>query len=174
MNAALRPHPCLQTTYPASVHFTSSPSAPAPTPYVSGCFFIPPASSSPPPDSFRVLQWNAGGLRARSTEILHFILPHLFDLIYIQELNLNSPSSFWMPGFSSLQSDRTLSLSSILSPDVTNASGGVIFSSNRAYLSLNFLTPLSLLDPYSHYVGVKTFLNKPSYLSFINVYATRI
>ena len=37
----------------------------------------------PLPDSFRVLQWNAGGLRARSTELLHFILSHPFDLVCI-------------------------------------------------------------------------------------------
>ena len=33
----------------------------------------------PLPDSLRVLQWNAGGLRARSTEVLHFISSHLVD-----------------------------------------------------------------------------------------------
>ena len=33
-----------------------------------------------PPDSLRVLQWNAGGLRARSTELLHFLLSHPVDL----------------------------------------------------------------------------------------------
>ena len=33
----------------------------------------------PLPNSLRVLQWNAGGLRARSTELLHFILFHPVD-----------------------------------------------------------------------------------------------
>ena len=36
-------------------------------------------------DSLRVLQWNAGGLRARSTEVLHFISSHPVDLVCIQE-----------------------------------------------------------------------------------------
>ena len=47
-----------------------------------------------PPDSLRVLQWNAGVLRARSTEQLHFLSSHPVDLICIQESNLNSSSSF--------------------------------------------------------------------------------
>ena len=96
-----------------------------------------------PSDSLRVLQWNAGGLRARSTELLHFILSHPVDLICIQESNLNSSSSFRIPGFSSLRCDRTHSRSGILS-DTTHASGGSSFSSGRVYLFLNFLPPLFL------------------------------
>ena len=83
-------------------------------------------ASSPPPDSLRVLQRNAGGLRARSTERLHFLSSHPVDFICIQESNLNSSSSFWIPGFSALRSDRTHSRSGILSSDTTHASGGVI------------------------------------------------
>ena len=79
------------------------------------------------PDSLTVLQWNTGGLRVRSTELLHFLLSHPVDLICIQESNLNSSSSsFQIPGFSTLRSDRTLSRSSILSRNATHASGGII------------------------------------------------
>ena len=92
-NAVLPPHPCLQTSYPSSAHFLSSPSAPFPLPRVPGCFSIPPAFSSSP-DSLMVLQWNAGGLCARSTKLLHFILYHLVDFLCIQESNLNSSFSF--------------------------------------------------------------------------------
>ena len=41
------------------------------------------------PDSLRILQWNAGGLRARSTELLHFLSSHSVDLICIQESSHN-------------------------------------------------------------------------------------
>ena len=68
-----------------------------------------------PPDSLRVLQWNAGGLRARSTELLHFLSSHRVDFICIQESNFNSSSSFRISGFSALRSDRTHSRSGILS-----------------------------------------------------------
>ena len=97
-----------------------------------------------PPHSLRVLQWNAGGIRARSTELLHFLLSHLVDLICIQESNLNSSSSFRIPEFSALCSDCTHSRSGILSFDATHASGGVVILSGRAYPFLHFLPPLCL------------------------------
>ena len=112
-DAALSPHPRLQTSYPPSAHSISFPSAPPPPSLAPGFSYAPPAST--PPDSLRVLQWNAGGLRARSTELLHFLSSHPVDLICIQESNLNSSSSFPIPGFSALHSDRTHSRSGILS-----------------------------------------------------------
>ena len=65
------------------------------------------------PNFLRVLQWNAGGLRARSTELQHFISSNPIDLICIQESNLNLSSSFLIPGFSALRSDGTHSQSGI-------------------------------------------------------------
>ena len=112
-----------------------------------------------PPDSLRVLQWNAGDLRARSTELLHFLSSHPVDLICIQDSNLNS---------SFLRSDRTHSRSGILSSDTTHASGGVVIFVRQG-LSFSELSTSSLssLDPYSDYVGI----NISSSLSFLNVYA---
>ena len=125
-----------------------------------------------PPDYLRVLQWNAGGLRARSTELLHFLSSHPVDLICIQESNLNSSSSFRIPGYSALRSDRTHSRSVILSPDTTHDSGGVvIFVRQGLFLSELFTSTLSSLNPYSDYVGINISLNKSSSLSFLNVYA---
>ena len=114
----------------------------------------------------RVLQWNAGGLRARSTELLHFLLSHSVDLICIQECNLNSSSSSRIPGFSALRSDRTHSQSGILSRDATHASGGVIIFVRQgiSFSELSTYT-LSSLDPYSDYVGVSISLNNSFSLS---------
>ena len=146
----------------------------SPTSLAPGYTSAPPASS-PPPDSLRVLQWNAGGLRARSTELLHFLSSHPVDLICIQESNLNSSSSFRIPGFSVLRSDRTHSRSGILSSDASHASGGVVIFVRQG-LSFSELstTSLSSLDPYSDYVGVNISLNKSSSVSFLNVYAPPI
>ena len=129
---------------------------------------MPPAFS--PPDSLRVLQRNAGGLRARTTELLHFLSSHSVDLICIQDSNLNS--SFWIPGSSALRSDHTHSQSGILFPDATHTSGGVVIFVRQG-LSFSELstTSLSLLDPYSDYVGINISLNNSSSLSFLNVYA---
>ena len=126
-NAALAPHPRLQTSYPFSAHFVSSPCASSPPPHAPGCFSLHPAfSSPPPPNSLRVFQWNVGGLQARSTKLIHFISSHLVDLIYIQESNLNLSSSFRIPGIFALQSHGTHSRSGIFSTDVADASDGVI------------------------------------------------
>ena len=144
------------------------PLPPPPPPSIApGC-----PSASSPPDSLRVLQWNAGGLRARSTELLHFLLFHLVDLICIQESNLNSSSSFRIPGFSPLRSDPTHSQSGIFSRDTTNASGGVVrFVRQGLSFSELSTSSLSSLDPYSDYVGVNISLNKSSSLSFLNVHS---
>ena len=129
----------------------------------------------PLPNSFRVLQWNAGGLRARSTKLLHFISSHPVDLIYIQESNLNLCSSFRIPGFSALQSHGTHSRSGIFSTDVADASGGVIiFVKQCFFFSELSTTSLSSLGPYSDYVEVDISLNDSSSLSFLNVYAPPI
>ena len=169
--AALTRHPRLQTFYPPSAHSISLSSAPSPPSLAPGCASTPPASS-PPPDSLRVLQWNAGGLCARSTELLHFLSSHPVDLICIQESNLNSSSSFRIPGFSVLRFDRTHSRSGILSPDATHASGGVVIFVRQG-LSFSELSTSSLssLDPYSDYVGVNISLNNSASVSFLNVYA---
>ena len=125
-----------------------------------------------PPDSLRILQWNAGGVQARSTEILHFLSSHPVDLICIQESNLNSSSSFPILGFTALRSDRTHSRSAILSFDATHASGSVIIfvKQGQSFSELSTFS-LSSLDPYSDYVGINISLNNSSLLSFLNVYA---
>ena len=150
------------------------PLASSPLPLAPGCPSML-AALSPPPDSLRVLQWNAGYLRARSTELLHFLLFHPVDLICIQESNLNSSSSFRIPGFSALRSDCTHSQSGILSRDATHASSSVIiFVKQGLFFSELSTSSLSSLDPYSDYVGVNISLNNSCSLSFLNVYAPSI
>ena len=126
-------------------------------------------------NSLRILQWNAGGLRARSTKLIHFISSHSVDLIYMQESNLNLSSSFRIPGFFALQSHGTHSQSGIFSTNVADASGGVIIFVKQC-LSFSELSTssLSLLGLYSDYVEVNISLNDSSSLSFLNVYAPPI
>ena len=131
--------------------------------------------SLPLSNSLRVLQWNAGGLQARSTKLPHFILSHPVELIYIQESNLNLSSSFQIPGFSALRSHGTHSRFGIFSTDVADASGGVIIFVKQG-LSFSELSTSSLssLDSYSDYVGVNISLNNFSSLSFLKVYVPPI
>ena len=109
-------------------------------------YLLLPLSS--PLDSLRVLQWNAGCFRARSTELPHFISSHPVDLIRILESNLNLSFSFRIPGFYALRCDRTHSRSGIFSSDTTYASGGgIIFVRQRLSFSELSISSLSLLDP---------------------------
>ena len=165
-NAALLPHPLLQTSYPGWLTLYLFPLPPHHCPlFLTVLRLLPPLY----PDFLRVFQWNAGGLLARSTKLLHFLLSHPVDLICIQESNLNSSSFFRIPGFSVLRSDRTHSRSGILFPDATHASCGVfIFVRQGLTFSELSTSSLSSLDPY---VGVNISLNNSSSVSFLNVYA---
>ena len=108
----------------------------------------------------------------QSSKLLHFLSPQPVDPICIQEYNLNSSSSFRIPGFSALRSDRTHSQSGILSPDAMHTSKGiVIFVRQGLSFSELSTSSLSLLDPYSDYVGINISLNNSSLVSFLNVYA---
>ena len=99
----------------------------------------------PLPNSLRVFQWNAGGLRARSTELLHFILSHSVDLIYISR-NL---TLIYLPLSRSLDSllcdsmAPTLHLVFFLLMSQTRAVASS-FLSGRDYPSVSFLPPLFL------------------------------
>ena len=120
-------------------------------------------------------QWDAGDLRARSNKLLHFFSFHSVDLICIQKSNLNSSSSFRIPGFAALRSDRTHSRYGILCRDATHASGGlIVFVRQGLSFSELSTSPLSSLDPYSDHVGINISLNNSSSLSFLNVYAPSI
>ena len=169
--AALLPHPRLRASYPPSAHLISpSPALPPPS-LAPGCTSAPPASS-PPPDSLGVLRWSAGGLRARSTELLRFLSSHPVDLVCIRESNLDSSSSFRIPGFSVLRSDRAHSRSGILSSGASRAGGGVVVFVGRG-LSFSGLSAASLssLDPCSDCVGVGISLDGSSSVSFLGVCA---
>ena len=142
-NAALSPHPRLQTSYPPSAHLISpSPALPPPS-LAPGYTFAPPASS-PPPDSLRVLQWNAGGLRARSTELLHFLSSHLSTLSAFRNPILTPlPLSGFLDSLFCVLIAPTPGLAfSLLMPRMPAAA--LSFSSDRAYPFLNFLPPLFL------------------------------
>ena len=139
-NPAPSHYPRLQTSYFRQLG--SSSICTFPPSYVSSCSSTSPAPSSTP-DSLSVLQWHAGGLRARNAEFLHFTSLHLVDLICFQESNLASCSSVWIHGtlfcnLIALTSGLAFFLQMTCIPAVT-----LSYSSGRAYSSLKFLLPLS-------------------------------
>ena len=155
-NAALSPHSRLQTSYHLSSYCISSLSAPPLRSLAPSCPSAPPAPL--PPDSLRILQWNAGGLRARSHELLHFLSFLPIDIICIQESNLNSFFSFRIPRFSALRSDRTHSRSGILSSDTMHV---IIFVWQGLCFPQLTSSSLSSLHPYFDYVGSTSLLTIP-------------
>ena len=90
-------------------------------------------------------------------------------------IQLFSSSSFWIPDFSALRSDRTHSRPGILSLDATHASGGVIIFVSQG-LSFSELSTFSLssFELYSDYEGVNISLNNSSSLLFLKVYTLAI
>ena len=134
---------------------------------------MPPAS--PPPNSLKVYQWNAGGLLARSTELLHFLSFHLVDFICIQESNFNSSSSLRISERSTLRSYLLHSRFGIFSRNATHARSGImIFVRQGLSFSELSTSSLSSLDPHPDYVGFNISLNNSSSLSFFSVYAPPI
>ena len=125
-------------------------------------------------DSLRVLQWNAGCLRARSTELLHFFRPILLTSSVSRNL-ISTLFLFPDPWIFSLRSDRTHYWSGILFRDAAHATGGVIIFVRQGLSFFELSTSsLSSHDPYSDYRGVNISLNNSSSLSFLNVYAPPI
>ena len=172
-DAALSPHPRLQTFYSLSIHFLSSPSAPPPPPHTPGCFSTPPASSS-----YLTVPGFFNGMLAVSEpaalncNIFFCLIPLTLFLsrnLTLIHLSLTRTLEFLLcfliaptPGLAfSLMMPRTLV---VASPS----------SSGRAYPSPNFLFSLSSLDLYYDYVGVNISLNNSSSLSFLDVYALPI
>ena len=141
-NAALLPHFRLQTFYPPSAHFIFSFSAASHHPLLLAVFLrlLLPL----PPDSLRVLKWNAGGLRARSLNYFTFSQPTLLILSASRNPILTHiPLSRFLDSLLCALIVPTPDLAfSLLMPRTLAAA--LSFSSGRAYPFLNFLPPLFL------------------------------
>ena len=159
-------YPCLQTSYPPSAHFISSPSAPSPPSPAPGCPSAPSASYPPTLSGFSngMLEvFKPGALK-----YFTFFHPILLTLSTSRNAIL---THLPLSGFSALHSDCTHSQSGIFFCDATHASSSVvIFVRQGLSFSEFFISSLSSLYIYSDYVGVNISLNNSSSLSFLNVY----
>ena len=173
-NAALPPHPRLQTSYPPFAHFISCPSAPSPPSLASGSPSTPPASSPP----LTLSGFFNGMLEVFEPVALNYFTfsrPILLTLsVSRNPISTHLPLSGFLDILLCILIAPTLSLAfSLVMPRMLAAVSS--FSSSKVYLSLNFLPPLSFrLIPTSDYVGVNISLNNSSSLSFLNVYAPPI
>ena len=165
-NAALSPHPCLQTSYPPSAHSISSPSAPPPPSLAPGFSSASPACTPPLTLSF----FFNGILKVFEPGALNYFT--FFHPIRSTLSAFRNPIITPLPlsGFSALRSDRTHSLSGILSSDTMHAIGGIVIFVRQglSFYELS-ISSLSSLDPYSDYAGINISLNNSSSVSFLNV-----
>ena len=142
-NAALSPHPRLQSSYPSSAYSISSPSAPAPPSLAPGCPSAPPASTP----SLTLSGFFNGVLEVFEPGALNyftFFRPILSTLSAFRNPILTPlPLSEFLDSLLCVLIVPTPSLAfSLLIPRTLAAA--LSFSSGRAYLFLNFLPPLFL------------------------------
>ena len=142
-NAALSPHPRLQTSYPPSVHSISSPSAPPPSSFAPGYPSAPPTTSPP-----LTLSWFFN-------KMLEVFEPGALNYFTFFHPILSTLPAFRNPILTPLPHSGFLdSLLCVLiapTPDLAfspltprTLAAALSFSSGRTYLFLNFLPPLFL------------------------------
>ena len=142
-NAALLPHPRLQTSYPPSAHYISPPFAFPPPSLAPGYPFAPPASTPP-----LTLSGFFNGM-------LEVFKPGALNYFTFFRPILSTLSAFRNPILTPLPHSGFLGslLCALIAPTPGLAFSPPIpctlaatlsFSSGRAYLSLNFLPPLFL------------------------------
>ena len=182
--AALQPRVVLDRL-PPSVLCARQPLPPPPDgpppPYPSSAFThpSPPPPPSPPPAAtlrpfrfcaepssteLRVLQWNANGVRARSSELIRFLSLHHFDLVLIQETKLQPTITFRVPGYKCYRVDRA-------SASSTSPRGGGVLTLVRNGLAHSTwpLPDLTSSDPTCDFLGIHVHLRSATY-SFLNCY----
>ena len=118
------------------------------------------------PDSLWVLQWNARFFYARVAELLHFILFFPVDFIYCISRNQTSTLYSLSGSLDTLLCDIIAPAPSLALSFVITCTVAIVYYFRQSLSFSKLLTSsLSLLCPYSDYVGVKMLLKKLSSLS---------
>ena len=142
-NAALPPHPRLQTSYPPFVHFVSSPSVSSPPPLALDCLSTPPGSSSPlTPSGFLNEILAVSEPEALNCNTLFRLIPltsFVSRNLTLTHLPLSESLNFLLCDLIAFTPGQAFSL---LMPRTLAAASS--FSSGRAYPFLNFIPPLFL------------------------------
>ena len=163
--------PPLITTYPTTALGVPPPPSQPTNPALTAQPFSIPASSA---NCLRILQWNAGGIRSRRTEFLHFLSENQYDLIFVQETHLSLGTPFRVPGFSVLRSDRTMARSGPTNPNRALGGGVLILIRNGLSFSKLSTDSLARLDPNSDYLAITVNVKGAPALHFFNIYSPPI
>ena len=164
-------HPQLIYTYPPSASSTPPPQTQYTTSPLTQSSFHP---SSPSRNNLRILQWNANGIRPRRTELIQFLSHNQYNLIIIQESHLFSDSTFCIPGYKTLQKNRSMTRRGTTN-STENLGGGVLILVKTG-LSFTLLSTQSLssLDPSSDYLAIAVKIKGAPPIHLFNVYVPPI
>ena len=137
-------HPQLIFTYPPSASSIPSPQTQRTISPLTQSSFHP---SSPSQNNLRILKWNANGIRPRRTELIQFLSHNEYDLIFIRESHLSFDSTFRIPGYKTLQKNRSMTRRETTN-STGNLGGGILIlvKNGLTYTSLSTQS-LSSLDP---------------------------
>ena len=108
---------------------------------------------------------------ARRTElILQFLSHNQYDLIFIQESHLSSDSTFRIPGYKTLQKNRSMTRRGTANSTGNLGEGVLILVKNGlSYTSLSTQS-LSSLDPSSNYLAIAVKIKGAAPIHLFNVY----
>ena len=125
--------------------------------------------SSPSRNNLRILQWNVNEICPRRTELIQFLFHNQYDLIFIQESHLSSDSIFRIPGYKTLQKNRSMTRRGTTN-STGNLGGGVLIlvKNGLTYTSLSTQS-LSSLDPSSDYLAIAVKVKGASPIHLFNV-----
>ena len=124
--------------------------------------------------STQILQWNANGIYPRRTELIQFLSHNQYDFFFTQESHLSSDSTFRIPGYKTLQKNRSMTRRGTTN-STGNLGGGVLIlvKNSLTYTSLSTQS-LSSLDPCSDYLAIAVKVKGASPIHLFNVYVPSI
>ena len=113
---------------------------------------------------------NANGIQLRRIELIPFLSQNQYDLIFVQESHLFSDSIFRIPGYKTLQKNRSMTRRET-TISTGNLGGGVLIlvKNGLTYISLSTQS-LSSLDPSSDYLAITVKIKGASPIHLFNVH----
>ena len=109
--------------------------------------------SSPSRNNLWILQWNANGIRPRRTELIQFLSKSVWSHLRAR-VALSSDSTFLIPGYKTLQKNRSMTKRETTVSTGNLGDGVLILVKNGLTYNLLSTQLLSSLDPSSDYLAI--------------------
>ena len=113
-------------------------------------------------------------IHPRRTELIQFLSHNQYNLIFIQESHLSSDSTFRIPGYKTLQKNRSM-IKRGTTNSTGNLGGGILILVQNGLTYTSFSTQsLSSLDPSSDYLAIAVKIKRARPIHLFNVYVPPI